>query len=105
MRNVIVTDHVPEWFQAPDATVLTARRYLAESQGGPEGSVRVLNFCRTGRYQGRGYYVSLLAEARGERPMPDVKTIEDLKSEARVGTLADEVAPLADKTLQHDESD
>ena len=26
----------------------------------------MLNLCRTGRYQGRGYYVSLIAEARGQ---------------------------------------
>ena len=47
----------------------TARRYLAEPDGGVEHSARVLNLCRTGRYQGRGYYVSLLAEARGHRAL------------------------------------
>ena len=48
----------------------------------------MVNFCSTSRYQGRGYYVSLLAEARGQRPLPDVKTVEDLKSEARIEALA-----------------
>ena len=88
MRTVLVTDHKEEWFDLPDAPILTARGYLAESESAREGSVRVLNLCRTGRYQGRGYYVSLLAEARGQRPLPDVKTVEDLKSEARVRSLA-----------------
>src|SRR5204863_9677170 len=41
---------------------------------------RVLNLCRAERYQGRGYYVSLLAEARGHQPMPGVKTIRDLQT-------------------------
>jgi hypothetical protein len=105
MRTVIVTDRDQEWLQIPDATVTTARRYLADAEAGRHGSVRLLNFCRTGRYQGRGYYVSLLAEARGERPLPDVKTVEDLKSEARIEALSDELASLTQQTLSHDESD
>ena len=68
MRTVIVTDQKQEWFEVPEASVATARGYLAEPGGGPDADVRVLNLCRTGRYQGRGYYVSLLAEARGQTP-------------------------------------
>ena len=39
--------------------------------------VRIVNLCRTDRYQGRGYYVSLLAEARGHRALPEVKTLNE----------------------------
>jgi glutathione synthase/RimK-type ligase-like ATP-grasp enzyme len=99
MRKVLVTAHDHDWLQVPDASVLTARRYLAEPEGGRDGGVRVLNFCSTSRYQGRGYYVSLLAEARGQRPLPDVKTVEDLKSEARIQALAKQLAPLVQETL------
>ena len=87
MRTVIVIDHRQEWLDIAGATVLTARRYLAESDG-DEAGVRLLNLCRTERYQGRGYYVSLLAEARGQRPVPDVKTVEDLKSDAHGRALS-----------------
>ena len=103
MKTVVVTDQNHGWFEIPDATVLTARRYLAEPESGNEGMVRVLNLCRTGRYQGRGYYVSLLAEARGQRPIPDVKTIGDLKSEAYVKALETEIQPLIQQTLHHNE--
>jgi glutathione synthase/RimK-type ligase-like ATP-grasp enzyme len=106
MNTLIVTDRKQEWpFEIPDAIVLPARRYLAEPEGGADGGVQVLNLCRTDRYQGRGYYVSLVAEARGERPLPDVKTVEDLKSEARVRALSDELDTLVRETLHHDESD
>jgi glutathione synthase/RimK-type ligase-like ATP-grasp enzyme len=105
MRTVIVTDRDPEWFQVPDAAVMTARQYLAEPHTAGEADGRLLNFCRTGRYQGRGYYVSLLAEARGQRPLPDVKTVEDVKSEAHVLSLAEQLQELVDETLHHDESD
>jgi glutathione synthase/RimK-type ligase-like ATP-grasp enzyme len=105
MRTLVVTDQKQEWFEVPDATVLAARRYLAEPESGPGDSVRVLNLCRTGRYQGRGYYVSLLAEARGQQPLPDVQTIGELKSESYVRALSAELEPLAQETLHHDESD
>jgi glutathione synthase/RimK-type ligase-like ATP-grasp enzyme len=105
LKAVVVTDQNQKWFEIPDATVLTARRYLAEPENDNEGAVRVLNLCRTGRYQGRGYYVTLLAEARGQRPVPGVKTIEDLRSEAFVRALEAEIQPLVQETLHHDESD
>ena len=106
MNTVIVTDQPEEWLEIPGAHVITARRYLAEAEsGGPEASVRLLNFCRTVRYQGRGYYVSLVAEARGQRPLPDVKTVEDLKSKEYLRELAGELDPLMRETLRHDESD
>src|SRR5256714_13814311 len=104
MKTVIVADQKQNWFEIPDATVVTARRYLSEPESGNQGAVRVLNLCRTGRYQGRGYYVSLVAEARGQRPVPDVKTIEDLRSEAYVRALQAEIQPLVQQTLHHDES-
>jgi len=104
MKTVVVVDQNQEWFEIPDATVLTARTYLAQPEGN-ESAVRVLNLCRTGRYQGRGYYVSLLAEARGQRPVPDVKTLEDLRSDAFVPSLQSEIQPLVQETLHHDESE
>ena len=105
MGAVIVIDHQQEWFEVRDAAVLSARRYLAETDSDGQAGVRVINLCRTSRYQGRGYYVSLLAEARGQRPLPDVKTVEDLKSEARIRALSTQLEPLVRETLHHDESD
>jgi len=105
MKTVIVTDQNQQWFEIANASVQTARRYLAEPEIGNEGAVRVLNLCRTGRYQGRGYYVSLVAEARGQRPVPGIKTIEDLRSESYVRALGAEIQPLVQETLHHDESE
>jgi hypothetical protein len=87
MRTVIVTDREQEWFQVPDAAVVAARRYLAEPQSAGGAGTGLLNFCRTGRYQGRGYYVSLLAQARGQRPLPDVKAVEDLNASSASGPI------------------
>src|SRR5215211_7847273 len=99
MRNVIAIDQKQEWFDIPGAIVVTARQYLSGGESGLDGSVRMLNLCRTGRYQGRGYYVSLLAEARGQRPLPDVKTVEDLQSAAHLDVLRTDLDELVQRSL------
>lgn len=78
MTPCFVVAHRRDWpYDTPGATVLTAREYLDDSRGAT-GCGDVVNLCKTYRYQSRGYYVSLLAEARGHRPLPDVRTLEDL---------------------------
>src|SRR5438046_1264256 len=83
----------------PDATHATGsgRCHVTGNAPTPNGP--------RGQYQGRGYYVSLVAEARGQRPLPDVKTVEDLKSEAYVRALSAQIETLVRETLHHDESD
>jgi len=63
----------------PGVRVVDVDTYLA---GAPEvcrAGDRVVNLCRSWRYLSKGYYVSLLAEARGQRPLPTVQTIEALQ--------------------------
>ena len=80
MNVYFIVNRRNDWpFDTPDVTVVPARNYLADAGYVDPGPARVFNLCRTDRYQGRGYYVSLVAEARGHRPMPDVKMIEDLQ--------------------------
>ena len=82
MNVYFVVNRRRDWpFETPGATVITAREYIANADNAAGELARTFNFCRTTRYQGRGYYVSLVAEARGHRPLPDVRTIEDLQSD------------------------
>jgi glutathione synthase/RimK-type ligase-like ATP-grasp enzyme len=85
MNTLFVVNHPRDWpFDIDGVRVVTAREYLTDTVDAP--SLRVVNLCRTERYQGRGYYVSLLAEARGHRALPEVKTLGDLQSQ-NVGDL------------------
>jgi glutathione synthase/RimK-type ligase-like ATP-grasp enzyme len=82
MNALFVVNRPAEWpFDVPGANVVTARAYLTDPAYGDMESTQVFNLCAMDRYQGRGYYVSLIAEARGQRPSPAVKTIEDIESE------------------------
>src|SRR5688572_9708313 len=106
MNVVFVVNRDQEWpFEIPGSTVDAARTYLTDPQYSNGSDTQIVNLCRADRYQGRGYYVSLLAEARGQRPLPDVKTIEDLQAPAYVDALAEEIDELALDSLPRDGAD
>ncbi len=82
MNVFLVVNHQRDLpVEIPGANVVSARAYLTDPAYSENRPARVLNLCRTDRYQGRGYYVSLLAEARGHRPLPEVKAIGDLQTD------------------------
>ncbi|HWI14262.1 MAG TPA: RimK family protein, partial [Burkholderiales bacterium] len=95
-----------EWpFEIAGSSAIAARAYLTDPAYSVGIDARLVNLCRCDRYQGRGYYVSLLAEARGHNPLPDVKTIEDLQSATLVDLLAAELQPLIQEALQNRAAD
>jgi hypothetical protein len=63
------------------AKVLTASSYLSDDTPFAHGT-RVINLCRYDRYQSDGYYVSLLAEARGHVSLPEMRVLGDLQGDA-----------------------
>ncbi|MDX1383820.1 MAG: RimK-like ATPgrasp N-terminal domain-containing protein, partial [Thermoanaerobaculia bacterium] len=77
---VVVSDPRDWKLDVPGVEVVTARAYLTEERFAESRRSKVFNLCRSYRYQRTGYYVSLLAEARGHLPLPAVGTIQDLKS-------------------------
>lgn len=64
-----------------EGQVITFDQYLQEHPKKGEKKVRLINLCDTAHYLSRGYYCSLLAEARGHRVLPSVNTINDLRNE------------------------
>lgn len=60
--------------------VITARDYLARPKLFEGARPKIINLSRSYAYQSRGYYASLLAEARGHRIIPSVETMLELRS-------------------------
>lgn len=81
------------------ARLVTARDYLTSPAFAELKNAKVFNLCRHYRYQAYGYYVSLLAEARGHRPIPTVLTMQDLRSPALVRIASDELEDTIQKSL------
>lgn len=100
MRILIVVDDPPDWpLDIPGIGVVAAEAYLTDPTYGDDRSVKVFNLCRSYRYQSTGYYVSLLAEARGHRPLPRVGTIEDLGSPKLLRLLIGDLDALVQTAL------
>jgi len=98
---LIIADDRTDWpFKLPDVRVVDAHSYLTHSEYSDLRGVRVFNLCRSYRYQSVGYYVSLLAEARGHRPLPSCTSIQDLKSQTVVRLVSDELEELIQESLK-----
>ncbi|HAL85578.1 MAG TPA: RimK family alpha-L-glutamate ligase [Deferribacteraceae bacterium] len=102
MTNLIVVNTPSEWkFDTPDARVVSAWNYLTDPEFNTMKKAKVFNLCRSYQYQSYGYYVSLLAAARGHMPYPNVMTIQDFKSKAFAKLISDEIDELIQKSLHH----
>lgn len=97
-------DLPPELTCDADITAISAARYLTdppfcdtdregvrdtdrEEHRGP--AVRVVNLCTDCGYQHPGYYVSMLAAARGHDPLPDVRALEDTQTDGLLYALSE----------------
>ncbi|MHC2991636.1 glutathione synthase, partial [Pontibacter sp. HJ8] len=100
MRKIVVVDNPKDWDVAiEDVEVVDVQSYLTETDYTDIKHARIFNLCRSYKYQSAGYYVSLLAEARGHKPIPSVTTMQDLKSPTIVRAITVELNDLIQKTL------
>src|SRR3990167_6736667 len=102
MKYVIVMDKPEEWnLPLPHIEVISAKHYLIGQSYGDQQSVRIFNLCRSQRYQSVGYYVSLIAQARGQKVIPSVSTIQDLNSPTLMKAVCEEIDEVIQKALAH----
>ncbi len=100
MRQVIVASDPRDWpLRVGNVEVVAAHTYLTDPEWSSDERVRVFNLCRSHRYQRLGYYVSLLAEARGHRPLPSIATIQDLKLQTVISAAGEELDELIQRQL------
>lgn len=100
MHTIVVVNKPKDWnLHIPDVEVVSAKAYLTNSQYSEIRNARVYNLCQSYRYQGLGYYVSLLAEARGHRSFPNITAIQDLKSQSIIRIISDELDKLIQRSL------
>jgi len=77
-RYTIVVDRLTDWKGPEEGLRLMAvDEFLTNGAALPKGS-RIVNLCRRYGYLSAGYYCSLLAEARGQIPMPTVADVLSL---------------------------
>ncbi|WP_230409115.1 RimK-like ATPgrasp N-terminal domain-containing protein [Zooshikella harenae] len=98
----IVVESTKDWKDFyPSDDVITFEDYVSLSMSKKKERVRVLNLCRGYKYLSKGYYCSLLAEARGHHVIPSVKTLNDLRKRKIYAIDLELMEPDAHIALKH----
>ena len=84
MLNTLIVMDDETLLSNAELAAISFERYLADYPKKDERKTRVINLCDTAIYLSRGYYCSLLAEARQHKVLPSVNTINDLRSASDV---------------------
>lgn len=98
MNKYIVVNQPEKWtFSIDNITVISSQDYLTNSEYSQIKKARIFNLCKNYNYQTKGYYVSLLAEARGHLAIPTIKNLVDLKDLKLVKIVSQDF----DDVIQH----
>lgn len=101
MKKYIVVSNPANWqFLGKEIPLVSAQDYLSDPSWANIGKARVFNLCKDYSYQSKGYYVSLLAEARGHIPVPTVKNIIDVKTLKLVKIVSEEFDDVIQSSLK-----
>ncbi|MFT4589930.1 MAG: glutathione synthase/RimK-type ligase-like ATP-grasp enzyme [Candidatus Binatia bacterium] len=99
--TLLVVDDPRHWrFPSEGVEIRSARDYLSTASSAQTAGARVFNLCDSYAYQSLGYYVSLLAEARGDRAIPSVATLRDFRSTAIARAFSAEIENTIRKSLK-----
>lgn len=100
MATFLVVENPKSWpIHVPGTDVIAARDYLTDRRYSEIKRARVFNLCRSYGYQTAGYYVSLLAVARGHTSMPSVRTMSELRHAAILRVVSDDLDELLQRAL------
>lgn len=105
MQTILVTDEPDIWQSITlDLKIVSAKHYISNREKlGPR--CRVISICRSYQYQTVGYYVSLLAEARSHKVIPDIMTLQDIRSPFIATLLTSQIEKDIERSLKNLKSD
>lgn len=99
--QILVVENLEDWRFADIACpVVSADDYLTRQEYFKRKDIHVINLCRNYRYLGVAYYCSLLAEARGQKALPSVKTMLDISRKSMYTLNIDDLNALISKSLK-----
>ena len=107
MRKIIVVNQEKDWIfrDIKNVEIVLAKDYLLDPVWSNTKNTQVFNLSKSYAYQTKGYYVSLLAEARNHKVIPSVTTIQDMKTKSVVKVLSSDLNDLIQKSLNKIKAD
>ncbi len=101
IKTLITVFNPQKWnFQIPGVQVISTKEYLLNVEFLGHKGRKVINLSDSYRYQSLGYYVSLLAVARGHRIFPNINTIMEMSSKSHARFLAQTIDEEIQKSLK-----
>lgn len=105
MASLIIINQPKKWnFSIPGIETISPREYLSNKKFFDDKDIKIYNLSKSYKYQSEGYYVSLLAMARGHKVMPGISTIQDMKSQAVIRVIEHDLDELIQKSLKKEAS-
>ncbi|MGB8704168.1 MAG: RimK family protein [Gillisia sp.] len=102
MNKLIIVNQPNHWnIPVDNIKVISAKDYLTNPEYSQQKKARIFNLCKDYSYQSKGYYVSLLAEARGHMAIPTVKNIVDFREPKLVKIVSEEFEDLIQQSLKN----
>lgn len=105
-KPIIVVNSTKQFpLKLKNVTIISARRYISDASIIELKKATVYNLCSSYRYQTWGYYVSLLADARGHQVFPSASAIRDFKSASIIKSISEDLEELFQTALRKVASD
>lgn len=105
MKTIIVTENPTFWkkilSKVPDIEFETPNSYLTNFENKSKSKQKIINLCSKYTYQSTGYYVSLLGQARKDKVIPSVITIQDFNTNTSKHLIETEYHAEIQKTLKN----
>ena len=102
MNKYIVVNKPETWtISSEHVKIISSKDYLTNPEYSRLGKARIFNLCKDYSYQSKGYYVSLLAEARGHLAIPTVKNLVDLGEPKLVKIVSEDFEDLIQQSLKN----
>lgn len=99
-KNILVIDQPFKWERTDiNAKIISVKEYINNTEYQNNSGFRIFNLCSSYKYQSYGYYVSLLASARGQRVIPSNATLSDLRIMNVIQSIAFELNELVNQIL------
>lgn len=80
---LIIIENKKDWTPYyPTDQLILVEDYLFNEKYQEINKVNIINLCQDSSYLSNGYYCSLIAESRGHKCLPSIKTFNDLKNKS-----------------------
>lgn len=98
-KHIIVVDEKPDFLkESQNYSIIDVHQYInLDIASLNDKRIRIINLCYDCSYLTSGYYVSLLAEARGQRVIPSANVILDLNWKRLYQNLLPEINEILNK--------